>query len=83
MQSKRMSLIESVASTAVGFVVAMLTQAVVFPLFGIHVDMETNAELVLVFTVLSVARSYVMRRLFNRLHAVPLRQALEDEHDPY
>ena len=56
MQSRRHSLIESVANIAVGLGVAFLTQIIVFPWFGIHVDTETHVSITLVFTVVSLVR---------------------------
>lgn len=46
--------------------VAFLTQIIVFPRFGIHVDTEAHVSITLIFTVVSLVRSYVLRRLFNR-----------------
>jgi len=66
MQSRRHSLIESVANIAVGLGVAFLTQIIVFPWFGIHVDTEVHVSITLIFTVVSLVRSYILRRLFNR-----------------
>jgi membrane protein implicated in regulation of membrane protease activity len=49
--------------------VALASQIVVFPLVGIHVPVSTNLEIGFYFTVISVVRSYVLRRWFNaRLH---------------
>lgn len=64
-QSKLGSLIESVANIVIGFVVALLSQIVVFPLVGIHVAFSTNLEIGAWFTVISLVRSYVLRRWFN------------------
>jgi hypothetical protein len=41
-QSRRMSLIEAIANVVVGFCVALLTQIVVFPLFGLKVSLGDN-----------------------------------------
>jgi hypothetical protein len=68
-QSKVGSLIEAVFNTAIGFGVALLSQIVVFPWFDIHVSLSTNLGIGAWFTVISVARSYIIRRWFNaRLH---------------
>ena len=63
-QSRRMSFVESLANVGVGFGVAVLTQAVVFPLFGLHATIGQNVQIGAIFTVVSIARSYVLRRLF-------------------
>lgn len=67
MQSRWMSLLESAANIAVGFLVALASQLVVFPLFDIHVPLSTNMAIGAFFTVVSLARSYVIRRYFNGL----------------
>ena len=67
MQSKKMSLLETCASTAIGYAVAILTQVLVFPLFGLTVSLSQNMAIGAVFTVVSIARGYCVRRLFNRI----------------
>ena len=62
-----MSFIEALVNVAVGFALAVTTQIVVFPLFGLSVSFAQNVGLAGVFTVLSIARGYVVRRCFVRL----------------
>lgn len=66
-QSKLSSAAESVANVAVGYSVAMITQAMVFPLFGLHASTAAHAGIALIFTAVSLVRSYALRRLFNRI----------------
>jgi len=65
-QSRKMSLVEAIANMAIGYGVAVLTQLVVFPLFGLAVSLSENLAIGLIFTVVSLLRSYWIRRLFNR-----------------
>lgn len=65
MQSRTMSLIEALANVLVGYGVAVATQAVVFPLFGLYASLDQNLAIGLIFTVVSLVRSYVLRRVFN------------------
>jgi len=65
-QSRRMSFVESLANVAIGYGVAVASQVLIFPLFGIHVPFRSNLMIGLWFTVISIVRSYVLRRLFNR-----------------
>ena len=65
-QSRRMSLLEAVANVAVGYAVAVATQFLVFPAFGLRVGFAENLGIGAIFTVVSLARSYALRRLFNR-----------------
>ena len=64
-QSKKMSLIETIVSVAIGYVVALLSQIVVCPLFDIEVSLIDNLLIGLLFTVISIIRGYYIRRLFN------------------
>ncbi|PZX03198.1 DUF7220 family protein [Celeribacter halophilus] len=67
MQSRLMSLVEAVANVAIGFSVAMLTQIIVFPWFGIDADFGTHLGISACFTAVSIVRSYLVRRVFNGL----------------
>ena len=67
-QSRGMSLLESFANVAVGYVIAVGTQMLVFPLFGIHTSVSDDLLIGLIFTVVSIARSYTLRRVFNHMH---------------
>ena len=42
MQSRWMSLIEAVTNIVVGYGLAVLTQIIVFPLFGLHASLSEN-----------------------------------------
>jgi hypothetical protein len=64
-QSRLMSAVESATNVAVGFGVAVATQALVFPLFGIHASMGQHFAIGALFTVVSVIRSYALRRFFE------------------
>jgi hypothetical protein len=64
-QSRRMSLVEAIANVAVGYAIAVLTQILVFPLFGLQVSLADNLAIGLAFTAISLTRSYVLRRLFE------------------
>jgi hypothetical protein len=66
-QSRLTSLVESVSNVVVGFGLAVLTQLLALPWFGVHMSVGENLVLGAVFTVVSVARSYLLRRLFERL----------------
>ena len=65
MQTKKMSLIETVLSVLIGYIVALLSQIVTFPLFDIEVSLTDNLLIGLLFTVISIIRGYYVRRLFN------------------
>jgi hypothetical protein len=67
-QSKRMSAIESFTNLMIGNMVAWLMYAYVLPLlFGVVIGSVKSAAFVLIFNVLSVIRSFLLRRLFERI----------------
>lgn len=66
-QSRTMSLVESVANVAVGYGVAVVTQILIFPIFGLHTTPAQNLKLGAIFTVVSIARSFALRRVFEAL----------------
>ena len=68
-QTRRMSLIEAIVSVAVGYGLAVLTQILVFPIFGLQVSLTDNLAIGLAFTGISLARSYVLRRVFEAIRA--------------
>lgn len=67
-QKKKHSLLESCASTALGFFIAYLTTILVLPLFGLRPSLSESFWITSIFTVISVIRGYYVRRLFNYLH---------------
>lgn len=66
-QSRLMSLVESIANVIVGYGVAVATQILIFPVFGLHTTLAQNLKMGAVFTIVSLGRSYALRRLFERL----------------
>jgi membrane protein implicated in regulation of membrane protease activity len=65
MQSKINSFIESLANTASGFLVSFGVSFLVYPLLGMEGSASAYAVAGMVFTVISIARNYVVRRVFN------------------
>lgn len=66
MQSRRLSLIEALANVVVGYAMAVTTQVIVFPWFGLSASFGDNLAIGALFVGVSLLRSYVLRRLFVR-----------------
>lgn len=66
MQSRFGSLIESLSNVTLGIVIGFITNNIVLPLFGYDVTLVDALGIALIFTVISLVRSYVIRRYFNR-----------------
>lgn len=67
-QSRRQSIVETCASTAIGFGIAYVASYCVLPLFGHRVTPADNFWITTIFTVISLVRGYYVRRMFNYLH---------------
>ena len=67
MQSRLMSAVEATANVAVGCGIAVITQVMFFPLFGLNASLIENLILGSIFTIVSLIRSYALRRMFNAL----------------
>jgi hypothetical protein len=66
MQSKKYSFIESTVQTFIGLSVSFLIQLIIYPLLSITVSIGQNVIITFVFTVASIIRGYLVRRLFNK-----------------
>ena len=66
MQTKYQSLIESLTNILIGYLTALLSQVLIFPLFDIYVSLQDNLLIGLYFTIISLLRSYLVRRYFNK-----------------
>lgn len=78
MQSRLSSFIESMANVLIGYFVSLLVQLIVYPMFGAAFTFAQNVQIGLIFMVVAIVRSYVIRRWFNaRIHAAALRLAGE------
>lgn len=64
-QSRKHSAIEAVVNVLIGYWVSFLTQLAIFPIFGIKISLVQNLWIGVIFTVVSLVRSYALRRLFN------------------
>jgi hypothetical protein len=66
-QTRLMSLVESVANVVVGYGVAVVAQILIFPIFGLHTTLAQNLKTGAMFTVVSIARSFALRRVFEAI----------------
>ena len=67
MQSRIMSATEAVVNIAIGYAVSVTANLLVLPFFGYDVTIGDSLAIGLAFTVISLIRSYIVRRLFNKL----------------
>lgn len=67
MQTRRGSLIETFANIGVGLMVSFVVNATLFPAMGFNISHSQNITLTLIYTIISIIRSYLLRRTFNRI----------------
>lgn len=67
-QSRLMSMLEAVLSTAAGFGISLLAQIFFLPLIGVAISLSQNVTFAVIMTFVSLARQFVLRRLFEALH---------------
>lgn len=64
-QTRLGSLIETAVNIAIGFTINYFANLLFFPMFGFDISHGANFVLGLLYTVISVVRSYCVRRWFN------------------
>ena len=75
-QSRLESFVEVALGTAIGFVVATVSQLLIFPRYGIEKPIAIHLAIVCWFTGISLIRGYVLRRWFNAgLHRAAIKIA--------
>ena len=67
MQSRKHSFFESIVNILIGYFVALISQLAIFPIFDINIPLSDNLLIGFYFTVISLVRSYFVRRVFNKL----------------
>ena len=66
-QTRLGSITEAVVNVLIGYWVAIAAQTLIFPLFGVHLLARDHLLIGALFTVVSIVRSYALRRVFNRV----------------
>ena len=65
-QTKKNSLLESIAQTIIGLATSIIIQMVLYPMLNIPVSFSQNLIITAVFFVVSIIRGYFVRRIFNK-----------------
>lgn len=66
-QSRKGSLAEALTNIGVGYGINFLANLYILPLYGFHITVSQNLELGVIYTVISLVRSYGLRRLYNSI----------------
>jgi hypothetical protein len=62
-------MIEAVANVVIGYWIAVGAQMLIFPMFGVNLPLADNLMIGVLFTAVSLVRSYCLRRAFNCFHS--------------
>lgn len=66
MQSRTDSLMEAVVNVIIGLIISTIANHLLIPaVLGVTMTLGQNLIIGVAFTIISIARSYTLRRLFN------------------
>ena len=68
-QTRLGSFVETCTNVSVGFLTAIGTSAIVYPMYDFYPSLNIMVQLTTVFTVVAILRGYICRRFFNWLKA--------------
>ncbi len=78
MQTKKQSFLESLTNIIIGYVTALISQLLIFPLFDIIIPFTDNLLIGLYFTIVSLIRSYLVRRWYNKRNKIEFKLKEKD-----
>ena len=67
-QTRKQSATEAVMNILVGYTINLIANFTIFPLFGWDISLQQNLLIGVFYTVISFARSYLLRRFYNWWH---------------
>lgn len=67
-QSSAWSLFESIINVAAGFSISLVAQWFFLPFLGVAISFEQNLIFAVIMTGISIARTFILRRIFEALH---------------
>ena len=66
-QTRLGSFVEAWVNVIVGFVISLGCNWLILPAFGFQITLSQNLSIGCIMTAVSIARSYILRRVFNQL----------------
>ena len=66
MQTKKQSIIETITSILIGYIISLVSLFIIFPILGIESSSGKNIIITFYFTAISLIRGYFVRRYFNK-----------------
>lgn len=77
-QSRKGSFIEACINVLIGFWINFAANLLILPLIGFHITVSQNFFIGFLYTLISIARSYCIRRWFNRMIVNAARKLAHD-----
>lgn len=68
MQTRKQSMIEAVMNVLIGYTVNFTANLLILPLIGFDISVGQNLFIGILYTLVSLTRSYLIRRFYNRRH---------------
>lgn len=65
-QTKKQSIVESIVNTFVGTITSFISAIIIYWLMNIPITLYENIVLTIIFTIVSIGRNYIVRRIFNK-----------------
>lgn len=66
-QSAGMSMLESAVSVIMGYLLTVMVQIYLFPLFGVKITLSDSLILSLIIVLFAFFKNFMVRRIFNRI----------------
>jgi len=67
-QSRKHSFLEALLNTASGFLISYFVAELTFTYFNFSASHKETFQITCIFTLVSIVRSYIWRRIFNYIH---------------
>jgi hypothetical protein len=67
-QNKKMSFVESTVSVIAGYILTVLIQNLLYPIFGITIPAVEALEISVIIVFAAFIKNFTVRRYFNLLH---------------
>lgn len=78
-QTRWGSFIEVCINIFIGYWINFFANLLIFPMFGFHITLSENLLMGFIYTFISVARGYIIRRWFeHRIHKAAMKLAQEE-----
>jgi len=65
MQTRKLSILEAITNTLVGFLISLALVNVVLPMYGFDINFTQSVSMTIIFSIASIIRGYIIRRFYH------------------